>query len=210
VDKNEIRIFEQEILDAEKGIQLSKVHLSQVIAERYQLEREKSHVEKLTLTREKQAGEAMAKAEDSLAEEIAEDILQKQENILALSTSIASLIAREKKITANIQAAVMQTQKYRRELIMARAVSSAGKAATLAAGNAQGLSGTLADLKDSASRIKSRQTRFDDSLQAMQEIDSQMGEGSLDAKIKAAGMNDRKEKVRDLLLQLKAKSTPVV
>ncbi|MCP5211879.1 MAG: PspA/IM30 family protein [Hahellaceae bacterium] len=210
VDKNEIRIFEQEILDAEKGIQLSKVHLSQVIAERYQLEREKSHVEKLTLTREKQAGEAMAKAEDSLAEEIAEDILQKQENILALSTSIASLIAREKKITANIQAAVMQTQKYRRELIMARAVSSAGKAATLAGGNAQGLNGTLADLKDSASRIKSRQTRFDDSLQAMQEIDSQMGEGSLDAKIKAAGVNDRKEKVRDLLLQLKAKSTPVV
>jgi hypothetical protein len=32
----------------------------------------------------------------------------------------------------------------------------------------------------------------------------------LDEKINAAGMNDRKEKVRDLLLQLKAKSTPVV
>lgn len=205
VDKNEIKIFEQEILDAEKGIHLSKVHLSQVIAERYQLEREKAHIQKKVLAREKQASEAMLKGEDNLAEEIAEDILRKQENILALAGLISSLLSRERSITENIQAAVLQTQKYRRELIMARAVSCAGKATTLAGGDAYRLNSTLADLRDSASRIKSRQTRFDDSLQAMQEIESQMGENRLDAKIEAAGMNDRKEKVRELLLQIKTK-----
>jgi phage shock protein A len=210
VDGNAIRIFEQEILDAEKSIRLAKVHLSQVMAERFQMTRDIAETEKNIQKRQSQAIAAMDKHAQGVAEEIAEDILEKRASLKTLEEAIKELVRGEEGINASIRTAAQQIRKYRHELALAKAANSAGAAFRHAGGQSLALDNCLADLKDSSSRIRARQVRSDDSAKAMQMIDSTLGENGLEGRLQEVGIGDQRAAARELLQVLRRDSEPAV
>lgn len=206
VDQNALRIFGQEIVDAEKSIHYSKLHLSQVMAERYQLDREQSSICKLIEKREAQVAAALEKNALPLAEEIAEDILLKRASVNDINLAITELKERERSISASIQAGVQQLQGYRRELVLAKAISSANKASAVVGTDVFSLDNSLSDLKSSVSRLKSRQLRNDDAIKAMKKINVSMGDEGIDRRIEAEGLGSRNGEVQALLAQIRKKA----
>ena len=79
VDANSIRIFEQEIRDAEKAIQHAKLQLATVMAEKKQLQRHNQALEENITNKERQACEALDKQEEELARDVAELIAEDEQ-----------------------------------------------------------------------------------------------------------------------------------
>ena len=74
VDANGIRIFEQEIADAQNALQRAKKSLTEVMAKEMQTKRKISALDASIAEHEAYAGQALEKGNEALALEIAEKI----------------------------------------------------------------------------------------------------------------------------------------
>ena len=107
VDANSIRIFEQEIRDAEKAIQHAKLQLATVMAEKRQLQRHNQALEENIANKERQACEALDKQEEELARDVAEliaedeQLLQQQRKQVAYLEKQENHLKRQLRIAAN-------------------------------------------------------------------------------------------------------------
>lgn len=203
IDANAIRIFEQEILDAEQGIARSKQQLAYVMAERVQLERANVKLKEQILFREQQAAKALGINDDVLASELAEDILEKEHTINEQMLAAQNLTTRERNITRNIQASAQQIKTFRRELGIAKATASAQKSSRLAGAHSHSVDTNIVDLTSSLQRIKQQQQRVDDTNEAVAAIEDQIGDGALDKKIENAGLGVRKADIQSVLDRVK-------
>ena len=87
VDANGIRIFEQEIADAQNALQRAKKSLTEVMAKEMQTKRKISALDASIAEHEAYAGQALEKGNEPLALEIAEKISKSLANItLIVST----------------------------------------------------------------------------------------------------------------------------
>lgn len=199
IDANAIRIFEQEILDAEQGIARSKQQLAYVIAERVQLERDNRTLREQILSREQQAAKALDINDELLATELAEDILEKEQMVTQQSLAVENLTAREKNLTRKIQISAQQIKTFRRELGVAKATASAQKASRLAGSHANSVDTNIIDLNTSLQRIKQQQQRIDDTTEAAAAIEDEIGDGALDKKVENAGLGTRNADIQSIL-----------
>ncbi|UZE96738.1 PspA/IM30 family protein [Alkalimarinus alittae] len=203
IDANAIRIFEQEILDAEQGIARSKQQLAHVMAERVQLERANTALKEQIINREQQAAKAWNINDEQLATELAEDIFDKEQTVNEQQLAAQNLTTRERNLTRKIQAAAQQIKTFRRELSIAKATACAQKASNLAGSHSQSVDTHIIDLNASLQRIKQKQQRVDDTSEAISTIESEIGEGSLDKKVEEAGLGTRKADIQSILDRVK-------
>ncbi len=199
IDANAIRIFEQEILDAEQGISRSKQQLAYVMAERVQLERANEQLREQVSAREQQTANALGIDDNNLATELAEDIFEKEKIAHEQSSAIHNLTTREKNLTRTIQASAQQIKTFRRELGIAKATASAQKASGLAGGLSSSVDTSIIDLNKSLQRIKQQQQRADDTREAAVAIEGVIGDGALDRKVEKAGLGTRKADIQSIL-----------
>jgi len=205
IDANAIRIFEQEILDAEQGIARSKQQLAYVIAERVQLERANAALREQVLSRERQAAKALDINNEVLATELAEDILEKEQVVNEQLLAVQNLTTREKSLTRKIQVSAQQIKTFRRELGIAKATASAQKASRLAGSHSSSVDTNIIDLNTSLQRIKQQQQRVDDTTEAAAAIEDEIGNGALDKKVENAGLGTRKADIQSILERVKKK-----
>lgn len=203
IDANAIRIFEQEILDAEQGITRSKQQLAYVMAERVQLERANSALQTQITAREQQTAKALGINDETLATELAEDILEKENTSHEQRLAIQNLTAREKNLARKIQTAAQQVKTFRRELGIAKATAGAQKASSLAGSHSQSVDTHLVDLNTSLQRIKQSQQRVDDTSEALSAIENNLGDNALDNKVEHAGLSTRKADIHAVLERVK-------
>ncbi|WP_250655295.1 PspA/IM30 family protein [Alkalimarinus coralli] len=199
IDANAIRIFEQEIVDAEHGIARSKQQLAYVMAERVQLERSNDQLREQIKSRESQAAKALSIEDAPLATELAEDIIEKEKVMNEQMLAVNNLITREKNLTRNIQSSAQQIKAFRRELGIAKATASAQKASRLANNHAHSVDTNIIDLNSSLQRIKQQQQRVDDTASAVAAIEDEIGDGALDKKVESAGLGTRKADIQAVL-----------
>ena len=203
IDANAIRIFEQEILDAEQGLARSKQQLSYVIAERVQIERSTSTLQEQVKGREAQTAKALETNNEILAHELAEDILEKETLINEHQGASQALSTREKNLTKTIQRAAQQVKMFRRELSVARATESAHKASKIVDNHTSGVTTNINDLQTSLQRIKQNQQRVDDVSDAAAVIENDIGENSLDKKIEDAGLGSKTTDIQAILARVR-------
>ncbi|MFD2231132.1 PspA/IM30 family protein [Alkalimarinus sediminis] len=203
IDANAIRIFEQEIVDAEQGIARSKQQLAYVMAERVQLERANSALRDQILSREQQIAKALVINDEVLASELAEDILEKEQIVNEQLIAVQNLTTRERNLTRKIQLSGQQIKTFRRELGIAKATASAQSASRLAGSHTNSVDTNIIDLTSSLQRIKQQQQRIDDTSDAIAAIENEIGDGALDKKVESAGLGTRKTDIQSILERVK-------
>ena len=188
VDANSIRIFEQEIRDAEKAIQHAKLQLATVMAEKRQLQRHNQALEENIANKERQACEALDKQEEELARDVAELIAEDEQLLQQQRKQVAYLEKQENHLKRQLRIAANSIQKYQRELTLAKANRTAHKALGNLNGYSSGLSASMQEMASSLDKIKRQQTSAAEMDDAMREIDAELNGEQLDDRLKQASI----------------------
>lgn len=207
VDQNSVRIFEQEIKDAETALDRAKRDLTEVMAKEMQASRK---IENLTAEIQKHegyAGKALDKGDEALALEVSQkiaefqaelDIQRKaQESFAAHTTRLKTLIKQSSKGLADMQ----------RQLVMVKTNQNVLKATTTITQNYASGSSKLLTAKESLDRIQQKQQDLEDRLKAGEALQGEFDGQDLQKKLESAGIVQGDTRAQDILAALKAKKS---
>ena len=205
VDKNSVRIFEQEIKDAEEQLEKAKRDLTEVMAKEMQANRK---VGSLTQDVEKHEGYATAaleKGNEDLALEIAQKMAEIQGELEIQQKAQSSFATHTKRLKAMIKQTAKALTDMQRQLVMVKTTESVQKATAAITNNYASGSSKLLTAKESLDRIKQRQDDLDDRMAAGETLADEFNGNDLEAKMKEAGIVQDDNKANDILEKLKAK-----
>ncbi len=205
VDKNSVRIFEQEIKDAEEQLDKAKRDLTEVMAKEMQANRK---VESLTKDVEKHEGyvsAALEKGNDELALEIAQKIAEIQGELEIQQKAQSSFSSHTERLKAMIKKTAKALTDMQRQLVMVKTTESVQKATAAITNNYASGTSKLLTAKESLDRIKKRQDDLEDRLAAGEALKDEFDGKDLEEKMKAAGIGESDNKANDILEKLKAK-----
>lgn len=205
VDANSTRIFEQEIKDAENHLTKAKRDLTDVMAKQMQSQREVEKLKRDISEHENYAGQALEKGNEPLALEIAEKIASLESQLADQETSLASFTASADRLKQLIKKTERQLTDYQRQLSMVKTTDSVQKATAAITDNFSSSNSKLLNAKESLERIKAKQQAFDDRMQAAEQLESESGDSSLQAKLKEAGIGPQDASANSVLDRIKAK-----
>lgn len=189
VEVNSLRIFQQEIRDAESIIRVAKTQLAAVMAQCKQLSRHNLLLEQEIQKREQQALAALNQGEKRLAEELAELIAEDEIVLDQQKQQQAHLQKQQNQLKQELRFAVRSIQNHQRQLDLARANHNAHDAMGDLRGCSGGLGVSLKELDDSVARIQRQQAKRFDSQQALIEIEAELDGSNLNQRLIKAGLN---------------------
>jgi len=204
VDANGIRIFEQEINDAENELEKGKRDLTAVVAKEMEAKRNIANLNDEIAKHEKYAKDALAQQNEELALEVAQKI---SELTIQLETQVK---AEEsfKKHAAKLKDLIKSTQKslanMRRQLVMVKTTESVHKATTAITSNYASSNSKLLSAKESLDRIQKRQQDLDDRLAAGSELFDEFEGNDLEDKLRDAGIVENDNSAQDILDKLRS------
>lgn len=204
VDANGLRIFEQEIRDAEAAVNRAKQELACVIAERKRILRDNRALAETIATREAQAITAMDRQQDQLAMDVAERIAEDEVLIKQQQQQLEALVQQEAYLRKQLRDAARAMARYRNELRMAQANRSTNKALTQLRGYSQGLHSRISAMDESLVHIKARNDAFSDYDSALQEVEAECSGRQLDEALTGAGIKANPYDAQLVLERLKA------
>ena len=205
VDANAIRIFEQEIHDAQNNIKKAKIDLTEVVAKQMQESREVDRIKSEIEKNEGYAAQALEKGEESLAMEIAQKVAtlegelgEHQKNKETFDTHAARLKDLVKKSERLIK-------DHQRQLTMVKTTESVQKATASITDNFSATNSKMNSAKESLERIKKKQVDFDDKLKAAQALQEEATDKGLEDRMRAVGIGGEISTGQSVLDRIKAK-----
>ncbi|MCG8669270.1 MAG: PspA/IM30 family protein [Pseudomonadales bacterium] len=205
VDANSIRIFEQELREAEQAVVASKRELACVIAEKNRMQRHAEQLQESIELREQQATRALDKQQETLALELAEVIAGDESLLHEQHKQVETLKKQEADLRKQLKQVVQGITRYRGELRMAQANQNAEQALRHLSGRSNGLHSHMADMSESLNRIKHRQERFSDFDAALSSVEADLDGRDLNGKLKQAGIETGQEDAKAVLERLRKK-----
>lgn len=205
VDKNSVRIFEQEIKDAEEQLEKAKRDLTEVMAKEMQASRKVESLTEDVKKHEDYAASALEKGDENLALEIAQKVVEIQAELEIQQKAQSSFSTHTERLKAMIKKTAKSLTDMQRQLVMVKTTESVQKATTAITNNYASGSSKLLTAKESLDRIKQRQDDLDDRMAAGEALAGEFNGDDLDAKMKEAGIVQDDNKANDVLEKLKAK-----
>lgn len=202
VEMNDIKIFEQEIIDVERAIKSAKLHLAHVKAEAKSLANSIEELTAKTSLREQQTLKAMDK-DEGLAHELASLIAEDEIIIQEQQKQLRHLNKLEDKLTGDLKSAVRSLQSHQRQVHILKANQYSLKGVNCISQNTQSLNGTLRDLNDSLGSIKQRQLRATFLDEAEGEVEVALSGNNLDERLAFSGIDSGKHDAKAVLERLK-------
>ena len=203
VDANGIRIFEQELRDAEQGMARAKQELAALMTEKKRLERDNATLQDAIQRRESQALQALDKQEETLATELASLIAEDETLLQRQQQQVARLAAQEATLRRQLRESGRTLRHFYGELRLARANRHAAAVTGALKGHASGLNSQLEDMKQSVARIQGRQAYFTDMDEAMDELEREGSGADLDSRLRAAGIDQGEHGADQVLARLR-------
>ncbi len=204
VDQNSVRIFEQEIKDAQNQLDKAKMDLTEVMAKEMQASRKIEGLQEDIVKHEGYASQALDKQDEALALEVAQKIADLQGELEIQKKAQQSFSAHAERLKAMIKKTTKAVTDLERELVMVKTTESVQKATTAITNNYASGSSRLLTAKESLDRIKERQTHLEDRLAAGEVLEGEFSGQDLDQKLKDAGIVEDDNKAKDILEKLKA------
>jgi len=204
VDANGIRIFEQEIKDAQANIATAKKSLTEVMARKMQAARKVDELAQSIRQNEGYAEKALEQNNEALALDVAGKIAQMENDRneqLAIVTRLESQIEQLKTHIKNAEKLIAD---HERELALVRTTESVQKATEQVVENVAANNSELNSARDSLERIKKRQEMKQDRMAAGDILAAELSDGGLDAKLEAAGIKGSKADASAILARIKA------
>lgn len=205
VDANAIRIFEQEIRDAQAALNEAKRSLTEVMAKEIQTSRAIKSLDEEIGKHETYAAQALDKDEETLALEIAGKIAEFEQEKSEQQQVLNTFSTNVSKLKEQIKQAEKTIVENQRQLSMVKTTESVQKATmavndTMASGDS-----AMTSAKQSLERIKQRQMDRQDQLDAAQQLADESNDKSLNDKMRAAGIGEEAAKGADVLARIRAK-----
>lgn len=203
-EKNGIESLEQEIQFVAAGLLKSREDLTEAISKQMHSSREITSLKMTISERENQARQALAQENEELALKIAEAIaeldadLEEQEQVNAI---FAGHVARLRTLVGKTE---RQIKDYERQLEMVKTTESIQKASAAISSNYASSSTKMLSARDSLERIKERQQRSLDIMEAEQELLAATGEKTLEERLEQAGIPESKASANAVLNRLKS------
>jgi phage shock protein A len=205
VDANSVRIFEQEIKDAEGQLENAKRDMTAVMAKEMQASRKMEALQKDIEKHEGYVATALEKEGEALALEIAEKISEIQSEFEIQQKAQSSFSAHTERLKMMIKKTTKALADMQRQLVMVKTTESVQKATTAITNNYASGSSRLLTAKESLDRIKQRQDDVEDRLKAGEILQDNFNNKDLEARMKEAGIMEDNNKAKDILAKLKAK-----
>ncbi len=202
-EKNGIESLEQEIQSVAADLLKAREDLTDAISKHMHSSREISAL-KMTITeRENQAREALAKKEEALALKIAEVIAELDDDLTEqeqVNTIFSGHVARLRTLVSKTE---RQIKDYERQLEMVKTTESIQKASEAISNNYSSSNSKILSARDSLERIKERQQRSLDIMEAEQELLAKTGEKTLEERLEQAGISEGRASANAVLNRLK-------
>ncbi len=208
VDRNATTIYEQEIVEAKAHVAQAKQDLTALMAKQMQSAREIERLQQAIASYEDKAVQAMQKNEEALAEEVASKIAAMESALMEETTAHQSFGEQVQRLKGLIINAEGSLRDHERQLTMAKTTESVYRATSMIEESMGSSSSKLLNAKQSMERIKQRQQEHADRMQAREQLDSELGNRALDAKLAAAGIGELQDRKAQVMARLKAKTSP--
>lgn len=210
VDANATRIYEQEISDARHNIEQARGDLTLVMAKEMQSAREIERLKGEAARFESLAVEALDKAQEGLAEEVAGKVAAIEQELEAQTQAHAAYAVQVVKLKELIKTAEARVREHERQLAMAKTTESVYRA-TQSISDSIGSSGSkLVSARQSLERIKQRHEDLADRMTAAEQLESEIGHSALEKKLAAAGIGDGSDRARKAMERIRARQAASV
>jgi phage shock protein A len=204
VDKNAIRILDQEIRDADAALNRARDDLAALVARRRILEKELQGLSDQAGRYESSARAALAKGDENLAREVAQRIAELEQEVAQKTPQLANMKTAEAQLHQTIATTQQRVENLRREIDVVKVNDSVQRAQAAVASRGAGASAALGSAADSLKRIKERQAIQEERFKAAAELEDKRTGADLDAKLQAAGILPGSASADDVLARLKA------
>jgi phage shock protein A len=205
IDANATRIFEQEIRDAENHLTKAKRNLTGVMAEQMAASRNVDRLKREITEHEGYVAQALDKGDETLALAVAEKIATLESDLVDQQQAFDSFEGSANRLKDLVKKSERQVTEHKRQLSMVKTTDSVQKATSAITDSFLSSNSKLLSAKDSLERIKAKQQKFDDQMKAAEVLESESGDGALEAQLKAAGIGAQNNSANSVLERLKAK-----
>ena len=205
VDKQALRILDQEIRDADSELGRSKEALTGIIAKRKLADKKVDSLKSSLTEYEGYAMQALDKDDDGLAIEIAEKIAGLETELLGEEGLAKAFSESEGQLRKTVGQTEANLKRLKQQVDTVKATESVQRSQAAVAARHSGAGSSMRSALDSLDRLKSKQAERAAKFEAASELAESTEEVSLDAKLKAAGIVDGGASGGDVLARLKAK-----
>jgi phage shock protein A len=205
VDAHAMTIYEQEIADARASIGLARGELAGVMAKQMKAGREVERLRAEAARYEALAVQALDKAQDALAEEVAAQVLVLEAELAEQQRAEATFFAQVQRLKELLQSAEARLRDHEREAEIAKTTESVYRATQSISDNMANGGGRLVSARESLERIKRRHEDLADRLQAGERIEDELGGAALDRKLAEAGIGPEAERRRAVMERIRAR-----
>lgn len=205
VDANAVRILEQEIREADTAIVKAKQSLTTLKATEIKMKREIQSLERDLADYEAKAVQALNQGREDLATEVAERIAEIETDLSERVAEHSRLAEEVNAINDMIRKRAKTIQKNKRELEKVKTIKQLQKTTSSISSNFAATGSSEHRVSDALARVKAKQQNWRDNMQAGEWMDKQESDGSLDSKLKDAGIGDTGSSTASVLERLKAK-----
>jgi len=210
VDKNAIRILDQELRDSTAELSRSKEELTKVMAQRQLAANRGTALLSKRKEYEGYVQGALAKGDEALAREVAvklsdveRDLQGEAANVQGLDTSITSL-------KTAIRNTETQLTRLKQQINTVKATEAVQRAQSAVAARHSGANSKIGTALDSLERIKQRQEEQSARMEAAQQLEHETGDGDLQARLANAGLVNDPSNVDGILERLRGPQTAVI
>ncbi len=206
VDGNATRIYEQEIVDAKHSITEAKSELTTVMAKEMQTARDMERLRGEVRRNENLAVQALDKANEGLALEVAERVAGLESELQAQTEAHANFAMQVSRLKDLIRAAEAKVREHEREIGIAKTTESVYRATQSISDSIGATGSNLVSARESLERIKKRHEDLADRMAAAESLDQEFGHKALERKLAEAGIGPSdKARAADVMARIKAR-----
>lgn len=187
-DTQSIRILDQELREAKKELQACDENLTKIMAKRKLTENKANALKTDVETYTNHAIAASEKGDEALAIECAERVSDHETNLETELSILNGFLSSEETLKANIAKAKTNVRRMEQQIDQVKATESVQKAQVAVSTRHLGANSKVKTALDSLERIKAKQEQRSAELEAASELANEESGSSLDAKLKAAGI----------------------
>lgn len=202
IDRNAIRILDQELRDAGVAQGKARDDLAGLVARRRVLEQEvasfRAQAEKYLAS----GRAAFAKGDQDLARQVAERIADLESQVATKTPQIEEMRAAEERLHQAIHATDRRLDTLRREVETVKVNESVQRAQSAVAARGAGAGAALGSAADSLARIKERQAIQGERIRASGELEDRRTGADLDEKLRVAGILPGQTSADDVFARL--------
>ena len=204
-DNQAIRIFEQEMRDAERELRKSEESMTTIIAKQKLASQKVQELDKSIAEHEGYAGQALEKGDESLALEVASKIAELTTQRESEQQFLSQFEQSATQLRKSVAEAKSNIRRMKQQVDTIKATEAVQKAQAAVSTRHLGANSKMKTAAESLERIKAKQNERHAQLEAANELAEDETDAGLQSKLKAAGIVQGDTSAQDILAKIKAK-----